>query len=218
MILISPVRIYPEEGEIFMSAKKFKRKILNLSVERPLQIRLIMKILLISFLSILIVGGGFYFYTDQKIGSTYQMAHIKMSTFRDYLFPVILVFVAIAAFITSLLAIFLPGRIAGPIYRTKKEMKRLGEGDLRASLAFRPGDELKDLATSFNLMVEALKSKLGPLEKQVEEVLAISEKQSRLAEEGKIPDLRENVRIQLKAGEKLKEILNQFKWKNEKER
>lgn len=198
-----------------MSTQKIRRKRINFSIERPLQIRLIMKILLMVCLSILIIGGGFYFYTDQKIGETYQMAHFKMRTFRDFLFPAVLIFATVAALATSLLALFFPGRIAGPLYRTKKEMERLGDGDFKTFLAFRRGDELKCLAEAFNLMVGNLNERLLPLRKYGEEIMSSTEELSRIAEEGRLSDLKEKLRLQSEKGNQIKIILDQFKWKDE---
>ncbi len=198
-----------------MSNQRAKRKILNLSIEKPFQIRLIIKTLLMAFLFILIVGGGFYFYSDQKMSETLQIAHIKMSTLRDYLFPMVLIFIAVAAFITTIYTIFLTGRIAGPLYRTKREMKKLGDGDFNTSLVFRRRDELKDLAATFNLMVESLNSKLLPLRKYLAETISNYEELSRLAEKGEFSGLKENLRIQIEKGKQLSTLLDQFKLKDE---
>ena len=137
-----------------------------------------------------------------------------MDTFRDYLFPTILIFAALAAFITSLLTLFLPGKIAGPLYRTKKEMERLGNGDLRTLLAFRQGDELKDLAVAFNLIVGNLNSKLTPMLEHIEKIISTSEELSQMAEEGKTANFREHTRIQLERVKQLRATLEQFRWKD----
>jgi len=114
-----------------MPVQRIKRKTLNFSIEKPFQIKRLIKVLSITILPNLIIGGGFYFYTGQKIGDTYQMAHLKMNTFRDYLLPSILIFSDVVAFVTTVFTLFFPGKIAGPLYRTKKEMKKLGEGNNR---------------------------------------------------------------------------------------
>ncbi|MEW6686029.1 MAG: HAMP domain-containing protein [Candidatus Edwardsbacteria bacterium] len=66
--------------------------------------------------------------------------------------PIVFVFLAI-------LVIFISHRIAGPIYRLKQSMEKVGEGDFSVRLKFRKTDEIQDVADSFNKMVERLEEK-----------------------------------------------------------
>ncbi len=73
-------------------------------------------------------------------------------------------------------------RIAGPLFNLKRMMRRVGEGDLKASMKIRKNDEFHDVEEVFNQMVEALHHRVrdiktalressGPGKKKIEQVL-----------------------------------------------
>ena len=47
-------------------------------------------------------------------------------------------------------------RIAGPLYRLKQAMKEVTAGDMRVRIKLRDGDQLTDMASIFNAMMERL--------------------------------------------------------------
>ncbi len=79
---------------------------------------------------------------------------------------------------TVFTGIFMLARLAGPLYRLKKSVARLGEGDLSVLVELRDGDEFHDLADDLNgaaariqLMVMACKENLALMEQaQREEI------------------------------------------------
>ena len=54
------------------------------------------------------------------------------------------------------LSIFITHKIAGPLYRLKKALSLITEGNLDAKVKLRKGDDLKDLAEHFNMLAEEL--------------------------------------------------------------
>jgi hypothetical protein len=73
-----------------MNAKKtYKRKLLNFSVKRDMQFKMIAKIFLLLFISLLLSGAIFYQFANQEVTSSFQMFHIKARNFLDFLFPFI---------------------------------------------------------------------------------------------------------------------------------
>ena len=63
---------------------------------------------------------------------------------------VILLFGAVSIFITH--------KIAGPLYRLKKSISEITEGNLDVKVKLRKGDDLKDLAEHFNMLAEELRT------------------------------------------------------------
>jgi hypothetical protein len=61
-------------------------------------------------------------------------------------------------------------QIAGPLYRTKKGLDRVGRGEWSFHLQFRQGDFLRDVPVAFNNMLDSLRHQA---EMDVEELRAI---------------------------------------------
>ena len=58
------------------------------------------------------------------------------------------------------LSLFLPQKIAGPIYRIEQGLEAIGKGDLTTQITLRDDDTLKDLAENVNQMTAALRSQV----------------------------------------------------------
>lgn len=56
------------------------------------------------------------------------------------------------------LSIFITHKIAGPLYRLKKSISEITEGNLDVRVKLREGDDLKDLAEHVNVLAEELRS------------------------------------------------------------
>ena len=69
---------------------------------------------------------------------------------------VALVTLCVMAPVFMFIAVWVSYRILGPVRRVAREMENVGEGRLGGGLAFRAGDDLTFLATSFGAMKEEL--------------------------------------------------------------
>lgn len=135
------------------SAKKVfhKRKKLNLKVKQDLQIWMLIRIMGTMLLTLGVASIILYFYSVTVVDADYLSFAPKVRKVSEVLLPVLL-----AASLTSivaglLLAIFLPQKIAGPIFRIEQDLLEIREGDLTKTVTLRYGDVLKDLAQSVNM-------------------------------------------------------------------
>jgi len=145
-------------------------------VDRPFQHRLIgtlMSIWLSYSLFFTIVLYFFYeghlkrFYILTPQPGMYPILTLPM------LFTLSMAFVYVFGFIVlSIIALYMSNQIAGPLYRTKLCMARVGTGDFGIHLRFRQGDFLKDIPGIFNGMVDGLRRQA---EADVEQVYALEE-------------------------------------------
>jgi hypothetical protein len=76
--------------------------------------------------------------------------------------PALLLFsiasVAAFGFVAFLLiAVYTSNQIAGPLYRTKQGLDRVGRGEYSFHLQFREGDFLRDVPVAFNNMLDSLR-------------------------------------------------------------
>ena len=187
------------------SKKLFKRKrFFNFSIKKRLQLRMLLKIWSIIFITLLLTGIIFYFYSDINVGKSYRLFHVKADNFLDFLFPVLL-----AGFFSSLVlgffaAVFFPNAIAGPLYRIEKELIDIGKGNLKKKINIRKKDEIGDLAGSMNIMVEGLRLKLkkmGDIAGHIDELVAQASKEN-------IDDIVKKIKAE---NASLQETINIFK-------
>lgn len=132
----------------------YKRKVLNLTVNRAMQLRLIFKVSLIVMVSLLIMSAVYYQYANQEINDSFMQFHIKARNFLDFLLPMVAI-----AFVVSLLAgvsasLFVPQSLAGPLYRMEEDLRRIAGGDLTVRINLRNGDEGGPLAARLNETVD----------------------------------------------------------------
>jgi nitrogen fixation/metabolism regulation signal transduction histidine kinase len=77
----------------------------------------------------------------------------------------LLIVLAEIAFIT----IFISHKLAGPVYRLEKFAQNLSRGQLQDRIHLRDGDELKDVAASFNSMGDIIQARFAELGKLARE-------------------------------------------------
>ena len=150
--------------------KKYKRKKLNLSVKREFQIWLLLRIIGVVIVSTLVAVLILYFYSRQEISTSFYSAHIQIRRVSDLLMPVI----AAGAFISLLsgcvLALFLPQKIAGPIFRIQKGLETIGTGDLTEHIVLRRHSTFKDLAEAVNNTTTNLRVRIDEVKEVQQEI------------------------------------------------
>jgi len=140
--------------------KFYRRKKLNLSVKREFQMWLLIRIFGVVIVSSLVAAIILYFYSHQEISSSFYSAHIQIRRVSDLLIPVMAAgaFVSLASGLA--LALFLPQKLAGPIYRVQKGLEVIRDGDLTEEIRLRQNDTLTDLADSVNETTSGLRTRI----------------------------------------------------------
>ncbi len=150
-----------------------KRKRINYSIKTRMQMRLFMKVFVISVVVAGLMAATFYFYSNRQIES-YRQFHIQAKNFLDYLEPAIFVSLFLSLVVAVGITIFFPIRIAGPLFRIERDLKeKVGEGDLTIRFKLRKGDEVWDLANAINHSLEKLCQKIAVVKKSAEELDSI---------------------------------------------
>ena len=140
---------------------KYKRKCINYSIKKKLQVRLFIKVLGVALVGIMLMATIFYFYSDREINNSFRLFHIHAENFTEYLFPAAVLSVIAAVVFAVGIAIFFPLSIAGPLYRIERVLKEdVAEGNLSVTCNLRKGDELNDLANALNFSLGKLGSKI----------------------------------------------------------
>lgn len=127
-----------------------KRKRINLSVKKYFQKWLLIRILGMIIISSMVAALILYFYARQEITSSFFDAHIKIRRVSDLLLPVVAAGSMVSLISGVILSLFLPQKIAGPIYRIEQGLKTVQNGDFTSLISLRKNDVLKDLAGEVN--------------------------------------------------------------------
>ena len=148
-----------------------RRKHLNFSIKRKLQLRLFIKVLTIAIVAVGIMGAIFYFYSEREISSSYRQFHINAKNFLDLLLPVVVLSLLAAVVVSISITLFFPIKIAGPLYRIERDLKeKLANGDLTVRFHLRKGDEVDDLAEAVNICVKNWKEKIETIKRSAEDL------------------------------------------------
>lgn len=167
----------------------YKRKKLNLNVKREFQKWLLLRILGTIILSSLVAGLILYFYARHETTASFYEAHIKIRRVSDLLLPVIAAGSFVSLIGGAMLALFLPQKVAGPIFRIEQDLKSVRDGDMTVEIRLRKNDPLKDLASSINKTIVSIREKIQNVKEaqtKVEKSLSTDNKETLTAlENGK---------------------------------
>ncbi len=150
--------------------EQFKRKKLNIAVKREFQRWLLVRIVGSVLVSALVAALVLYFYSRQELGESFYTAHITVRRVSDLLLPVILAGSAVSLISGVLLALFLPQKIAGPLYHVEKDLRRVADGDLTVKIVLREGDTLQDFAQLISQVINDLRLKIKAVQDSVAEI------------------------------------------------
>ncbi len=151
-----------------MMEKRSKRR--NYFISKGFQLKFILLfsvvLLVISFLMVVLL----LFFTKDSATVVVENARINIKRTIDFLFPLLIQTVGITTILgaisVAIVSLFVSHRIAGPLYRIKKELELISQGVLTPNFRIRRTDQLQDLSRALSQMAEALRSKHNSLKKK----------------------------------------------------
>ena len=148
----------------------YKRKKLNLAVKREFQLWLLIRIAGVVVLSTSVAVLILYLYSRQEISGSFYAAHIQIRRVSDLLFPVMAAGALVSLMSGLGLALFLPQKLAGPLFRIQKSLETIGAGDLTERIVLRRNDTLMDLADSINATTAGLRGRIQEIKDTQQEL------------------------------------------------
>ncbi|MFA5271908.1 MAG: hypothetical protein WC412_06190 [Candidatus Omnitrophota bacterium] len=176
----------------------------NYFIDKTFQAKFILKFCVIVIVASLAIGGLLLLLASNSTTVAIENTKVTVKTTADFIFPfliqTLLVVTAFSAISVVFLTLFVSHKIAGPLYRLKKEIEKVSEGNLAANFQIRTNDQLKNLAMSLTTMSGYLKDKITSLKKEINELNKAVEK---------FPsDNKQNIEAELKI---IESIINNFK-------
>jgi methyl-accepting chemotaxis protein len=178
----------------------------NYFIEKKFQAKYILLTILLllfyTFLFVVLIFSPYIFtlYFDYPLAEKAEASR-AMLLLHSTIWPKL----GLIIFVFSIASIFITHKVAGPVYRLKKSIAQVTEGDLSVVIKLRKGDDLKDLAEHINLLianmrnfVATLKVDYNMLSEQIQDLEQKIEKKALPEETGreiinKIKDSRKNI-------------------------
>jgi len=159
--------------------KRIKRHIYF--IEKSFQARFILKFCGLIGLGGVLTTGLLYLWAKGATTVSIVNSRVIVTTTADFILPLLIQTVIIVtiliAIATIAVTLFVSHKIAGPLYRFKRIMEAMGEGDFLNQVKIRKGDQLQDLAKIFDdmivknrLKIKALKADLGIFNEKLSDI------------------------------------------------
>ncbi|MFA5286737.1 MAG: methyl-accepting chemotaxis protein [Candidatus Omnitrophota bacterium] len=140
-----------------------KRK--NYFIDKDFQARFILKFCLLVVLAGVITTGILYFVGKKSTTVVIVDSRVLVRSTADFLLPILIQTVLVVMVISGLAAIIVTllfsHKIAGPLYRFKKVIEGVGSGNLSANFRLRDYDQLKDLSSEVNAMIDKTREQIN---------------------------------------------------------
>jgi len=141
---------------------KSNRKLKNYLIYPEFQLKFIWMLVFTNLLivALVVLFSYVYFINSSTLYGVLQYIHSDSSTtFKQelthfLLILSLLVFVFIA--LIAVVALVISHRVAGPVYKFKKGCEQLANGEKGVKVVLRPNDIFKDVAISFNKMIDKI--------------------------------------------------------------
>lgn len=134
-------------------------------VDADFQYRFIRKIAVLAVCLVVVslcsLAAGNYLYGNVEVSVVQPMSpivsdlvgdHKEPTTILELLWPIMFICIVITLAATFLFGVIVSHRMAGPIYRIKRNLKKMDQGDLRGEIHLRTNDDFKSLAESVNVL------------------------------------------------------------------
>ncbi|MBU0469822.1 MAG: hypothetical protein KKD07_09285 [Candidatus Omnitrophica bacterium] len=152
----------------------------NYFIDRSFQAGFILKFCAIVIISSLFIAGLTFVFSRGSTTVAIENTKVQVKQTQDFIFPIVarvLLIVSIfSAASVGAVSLFVSHKISGPLFRIKREVDVLCEGDLKRDFNLRGDDQLQELAKSLNVMSKYLRKNHNLLKSRMSDLKAYLEK------------------------------------------
>lgn len=178
----------------------------NYFIDRKFQTAFMLKFCGVVLVSSCILVGVVFWLAQDSTTVAIENTRVVVKRTSDFLLPVLSVAAPLAAAAAALvvlaMTLFYTHKIAGPLYRLRREIDQIKKGDLNRHFILRAEDQLQSLAHSLEEMNSVLLSKSKELKSRWQELDRYLTQKNIAAEE------RETIN---KMKQEIETVLNYFK-------
>jgi len=137
----------------------------NYFIEKGFQASFIFKFFLLVFAGGALTAALLYWFSAKSTTVAIVDSRVVVRSTADFILPLLIQTVIVTSLLVGLatvfVTLFISHRIAGPIFRFKKALNSLKEGDFSSEVRIRQADQLQGLATEFDETVRVIRIKLN---------------------------------------------------------
>lgn len=156
-----------------MSKVGYRRR--QFFVKKEFQFKFILKFCLIVLSGSVISTILILFFSRGTLTSSFENSRLVLKNTALAILPAIMYTNIITLLMISVATIFavlyISHKIAGPMFRFEKELKLIGDGDLKKTIHLRKEDQMKDMAESLNQMTTKLHGKMTGIQEDMGRVI-----------------------------------------------
>lgn len=158
--------------------RDYKRR--NYFIKKEFQSKFILKFFFILLCGIILSTGLVFLFSQETLTSSFNNSRLVISSTAEAIMPTLLITNLITLAIITIAAIgvtlFVSHRIAGPMFRFEKDIKRIASGDLSVRINLRHKDQFSEMAGAFNEMASSFHGKITQIDKAVDQAIADKER------------------------------------------
>lgn len=133
-------------------------------IEKSFQAKFILKFCVLVVFGGLLTIGLLYFLAMKSTTVSFVNSRVVVRSTADFILPILVqtvaIVVVIVGFAAVIVTLFVSHKIAGPLYRLKKVMQELENGDFSQDFHIRHLDQLQDLAKTFNITIKKIRERI----------------------------------------------------------
>ena len=146
----------------------------QLYINKEFQFRFIFKFVLILVLGGVISIGLTLLNTNDSLTTTYMNSKLVIQSTSLAIMPSViyttLITTVVIGLVVIMVTLLVSHKIAGPMYRFDKDIKRIANGDLKFRIRIRKGDQFQEMALSLNTMIESLAGRISAVIKNADDL------------------------------------------------
>lgn len=145
------------------SQKPSRRKLLNLTIHKGLQWRMIGRISGILFVCLLISNGFLFYLASKEINTVLTFFNLEPRSNLSLLLPGVAFSFIFSMFMGVICSLFFPKKYAGSLYRIEQDLQHVIEGDLTRKISLRAGDDAEILADQLNRLINFFRTEISSI-------------------------------------------------------
>lgn len=154
------------------TSQEYKRN--QVFIKKRFQFNIIFKFCLLLLAGVVLSTGLLFIFSQDTLTSSYAGAGLEIKNTGTAILPMVvltnLITLGIICCSTIAVMLFISHKIAGPLFRFEKDIKRVSTGDLSVKINLRKKDQLKDMAKALNLMIESLYTRVNYVDTTLEKI------------------------------------------------
>jgi methyl-accepting chemotaxis protein len=154
------------------NSQSYKRR--QYFIKREFQFKFILKFFILILVGAVISTGLLLLFSQGTLTTSFQHSRILVKDTSLAIFPAViytnLITLGLIATATIIVLLFLSHKIAGPLFRFEKEIKRIEKGDFTTQIRLRRKDQIIDVAETLNTMVTSLNGKISDIKSDMSDI------------------------------------------------